>query len=301
VHGDLHLDNIVLWQGQPVLFDAIEFDETIATTDTLYDLAFLLMDLERRGRRLSANRVLNRYLWRARSDLDLEGLAAMPLLLGLRAGVRALVAADKVSLSGGDAEAGKRAEGQDYLAAAVCFLDPAKPRIVAVGGLSGTGKSTLAAALSPHVGPSPGAVHLRSDVERKAMLGVEETHRLGPEAYTAEANDRVYAELLRKARLAAAAGHGVVVDAVFARAEERAAFERMAAEIGVPFRGLWLTAPREVLLARVGARIGDASDATPDVVKRQLAGDVGAMSWAAVDAGGDAAQTLAAARRALAL
>jgi predicted kinase len=300
VHGDLHLDNIVLWRGQPVLFDAIEFDEALATTDTLYDLAFLLMDLERRGRRLSANRVLNRYLWRSHSDLDLEGLAAMPLLLGLRAGVRALVAADRLRLAGGDVEAGKRAEAQDYLAAALRFLDPAGPRIVAVGGLSGTGKSTLAAALAPDVGPSPGAVHLRSDLERKAILGVEETHRLGPEAYTAEANARVYAELLRKTRLAATAGHGVVVDAVFAREPEREAVGRMAAEVGVPFQGLWLTAPREVLLARVGARVGDASDATPDVVARQLAGDVGAMSWTEIDGSGDAAETLTAARRALA-
>ena len=145
------------------------------------------MDLERRGRRLSANRVLNRYLWRAPSDLDLEGLAAMPLCLGLRAGVRALVAADKLRHAGSDADAGKRAEAQECIAAALRFLDPAGPRMVAVGGLSGTGKSTLAAALAADIGPSPGAVHLRSDVERKAMLGVEETHRLGPEAYTAEA------------------------------------------------------------------------------------------------------------------
>ena len=115
VHGDLHLDNIVIWQGQPVLFDAIEFDEALATTDTLYDLAFLLMDLERRGRRLSANRVLNRYLRRAPSDLDLEGLAAMPLCLGLRAGVRALVAADKLRHAGSDADAGKRAEAKSAL------------------------------------------------------------------------------------------------------------------------------------------------------------------------------------------
>jgi aminoglycoside phosphotransferase family enzyme/predicted kinase len=300
VHGDLHLDNIVLWQGQPVLFDAIEFDEALATVDLLHDLAFLLMDLERRGRRPSANLVLNRYLWRARSDLDLEGLAAMPLCLGLRAGVRALVAADKLRHAGGDADAGKRAEAQACIAAALRFLHPAGPCVVAVGGPSGTGKSTLAATLAADIGPSPGAVHLRSDVERKAMLGVEETHRLGPEAYTPQAQARVYAELLRKARLVAMAGHGVVVDAVFARAHERETAEAMAAELGVPFQGLWLTAPREVLLARVGARAADASDATPDVVERQLAGDVGPMSWTEVDASGSAADTLAAARRALA-
>ena len=224
----------------------------------------------------------------------------MPLCLGLRAGVRALVAADKLQHAGSDAEAGKRAEAQECVAAALRFLDPAGPRMVAVGGLSGTGKSTLAAALAADIGPSPGAVHLRSDVERKAMLGVEETHRLGPAAYTPKSQARVYAELFRKARLAAAAGHGVVIDAVFTRAHEREAAGAMAAELGVPFRGLWLTAPSEVLLARVGARIGDASDATPDVVERQLAGDIGPMSWTEIDAGGSETDTLAAARRALA-
>ncbi len=269
-HGDLHLDNIVLWQGRPVLFDALEFDEDLATIDTLYDLAFLLMDLEQRGRRLSANRLLNRYLWHGHSDLDIEGLAAMPLFLGLRAGVRALVAADKLSLAGTGTD-GKRAETQAYLDAALGFLDPPPAHIVAVGGLSGTGKSTLAAALAPDLGASPGAVHLRSDVERKLMLGVEETVQLGPEAYTPEANIRVYAALMCKARLAVAAGHAVIIDAVFPSEGERQDAQGLAAELGVPFQGLWLTARREVLLARVAARKGDASDATPDVVEQQLA------------------------------
>jgi hypothetical protein len=255
------------------------------------------MDLEQRGRRASANRVLNRYLWHGQKDLDIEGLAAMPLFLGLRAGVRALVAADKLALAGGGADDGKRAEARAYLDAALGFLDPPPARIVAVGGLSGTGKSTLAAALAPGLGPSPGAVHLRSDVERKAMRGVEETVRLGPEAYTPEANARVYEALLRKARLAAAAGHGVIIDAVFPREVERQSAQAMASELGVPFQGLWLTARREVLLARVGARVGDASDATADVVERQLASEAEPNSWIKVDASRGETETLEAARR----
>jgi aminoglycoside phosphotransferase family enzyme/predicted kinase len=301
VHGDLHLDNVVLWQGRPVLFDAIEFDEDLATTDILYDLAFLLMDLDHRGRHLTANRVLNRYLWRANSDLDLEGLAALPLLLGLRAGVRALVAADRLALAGNGADAAKRKEARAYLAAALGFLAPAGPRIVAVGGLSGTGKSTLGAALAAALGPAPGAVHLRSDLERKTMFGVAETVRLGPEAYTPETSIRVYDTLMRKAGIAAAAGHGVVVDAVFARANERAAIEAVAAGLNVPFQNVWLSAPRDVLLARVAARIGDASDATAAVVEQQLGWPMGEMAWATVDATGSSAETEAASRRALGL
>src|SRR5262249_13037386 len=83
-HGDLHLGNIVLWNGRPVLFDPVEFDEAIATVDTLYDLSFLLMDLDRHGQRAAANIVLNRYLWREGDDLTLQGLQALPLFLGCR-------------------------------------------------------------------------------------------------------------------------------------------------------------------------------------------------------------------------
>jgi aminoglycoside phosphotransferase family enzyme/predicted kinase len=301
VHGDLHLDNIVLWQGAPVLFDAIEFDEDLASVDTLYDLAFLLMDLVRRGRRTSANRVLNRYLWHSNSDLDLEGLAAMPLFLGLRAGVRALVTADRLARASGADDDSKREEARAYLRAALAFLDPPPARMVAVGGLSGTGKSTLAAAVAPALGPSPGAVHLRSDIERKAMFGVEETRRLGPNAYTAEATARVYDALLRKARLAAASGHGVIVDAVFALESERSAIAAVAADLAVPFCGLWLMAPKEKLLARVQARTGDASDATAAIVEQQLAWDTGTPSWQTIDAAGSAGQTESAAKRTLAI
>jgi predicted kinase len=143
---------------------------------------------------------------------------------------------------------------------------------------------------------------LRSDLERKRLCGVEETSRLAPEAYTKAANDEVYAILRNKARHVLAAGHAAVVDAVFSKPEERSGIEAVAAELGVPFRGLWLEAPPGKLLDRVAARIGDASDATPDVVRRQLEGDAGPLtaSWGSVDAGGNAASTLAQAREVLA-
>jgi hypothetical protein len=143
---------------------------------------------------------------------------------------------------------------------------------------------------------------LRSDLERKSLHGVDETTRLGPEAYTEAANDKVYAILREKAGHVLAAGHAAIVDAVFARPEERAEMEAVAAKLGVPFQGLWLEAAPDKLLDRVGARIGDASDATRDVVRQQLIGDTGTLTagWVSVDAGGSAAATLVKARKVLA-
>jgi uncharacterized protein len=289
-HGDLHLGNIVLWGGRPVLFDAIEFDETIATVDTLYDLAFLLMDLDRHGQRPAANVVLNRYLWRDGDDLSLRGLRALPLFLGCRAGIRAMVTAERAAQEQSDAAERDRERARALLQAALGYLEPAPPRLVAVGGLSGTGKTTLAAALAPELGSAPGAVHVRSDLERKRLFGVEETTRLPTQSYTLQTSAEVYAILLRKARLALAAGQSVTVDAVYSTPEERAAIEGLAAELGAPFQGIWLAAASETLVARVAARRNDASDATSEVVQRQLAWQVGALSrtWTQLDAGGAA-------------
>ena len=183
-HGDVHLANIVMWQGRPVLYDAIEFDEAIATVDTLYDLAFLLMDLDRYGQRPAANLVLNRYLWRSQADLDLAGLAALPLFLALRSAVRAMVTVDRAANESESARQRDLDRARAGLATALSYLDPPAPSLVAVGGVSGTGKTTLATALAPRLGASPGAVHLRSDLERKALAGVGELDRLPDAAYT---------------------------------------------------------------------------------------------------------------------
>jgi aminoglycoside phosphotransferase family enzyme/predicted kinase len=300
-HGDLHLRNIVLWREAPVLFDAIEFNDEIATLDTLYDLAFLLMDLDRRGQRAAANAVFGRYLWRSRSASDMEALAALPLMLALRAGIRAMVAADLAKQQVGDAAEQSRAEARTYFEAALGYLVTRRPRLIAVGGLSGTGKSTLAAALAPLASPAPGALHLRSDLERKALFRAEPTDRLGAEAYASEVTARVYAGIADQARQALAAGHSVIADAVYAASEERAAIEQVAAEAGVAFDGLWLTAAAGELKRRVAGRAGDASDATPEVVERQLRLETGIIGWRVLEAGGSSAATLEAARARLGL
>jgi len=301
-HGDLHLNNIVLWHGRPVLFDALEFNDDLATIDTLYDLAFVLMDLDIRGQRDAANAVLNRYLWRSGAALDLRGLKALPLLVGLRSAIRAMVTAERAGQERGEAQTRHREEAGRYLDAALAHLAPPAPELIAVGGLSGTGKSTLARALAHRIGPAPGAVHLRSDLERKSLLGVDETTRLGPEAYTKAAGEKVYAILCEKMSHVLTAGHAGIVDAVFARPEERAEIEQVAAKLGIPFRGLWLEASPHALLARVEGRTGDASDATPDVVRQQLAYETGAFSesWTRVDADANPTATVEQALRSLA-
>jgi uncharacterized protein len=287
-HGDLHLGNIVLIDGAPVLFDAIEFDERIATADLMYDLGFLLMDLVERGLRRGTNILLNRYLIESRRLSDLDALAALPLFMSVRAAVRAKVTAERLKFAR-DKQAGERS-ACDYFSLALRLIEPPQPQLIAVGGLSGTGKSLLARALAPEVEPEPGAIVLRSDIERKALFDVAETAKLPEAAYMPDVTARVYATLADKARHVIAAGHSAVVDAVFAREEERTAIEAVAN--GARFTGLFLAADLATRIARVGARTADASDADADVARAQERYNLGALSWRQLDASGTPDETL---------
>ena len=296
-HGDLHLGNIVLLDGAPVLFDAIEFDPKIATGDVLYDLAFLLMDLIERGLTPAANIVLNRYLNETQRAEDLDALAALPLFLSLRAAIRAKVAAERWAQGGERARVEQSA--RDYFTLAGKLLAPPPPMLLAVGGLSGTGKSLLARALAAEILPEPGAVVLRSDVERKVLFGVAEADRLPETAYARDITTQVYALLVDKARRVIAAGHSAIVDAVFADERERAAIAQAAPADA--FHGLFMTADLTTRLARVGGRKGDASDADAAVARRQEQYNLGALQWTPVDASGSPEQTLRRTKAALGL
>lgn len=294
-HGDLHLGNIVLIDDVPVPFDALEFSEELGTIDVLYDLAFLLMDLDARNDRAAANTILNAYVSFEPVGGEIEGLACLPLFLACRAAVRAVVAMARTEQLGPDEQPGLRAEIRRNAGLARGYLTPPPPVLIGVGGLSGTGKSTLAAQLAAHVGPAPGALHLRSDVERKRLFGVPETQRLDRQHYRIGVAERVYSIMDDKARRALAARHAVIVDAVYAKPEERVAIEEVARAAGCDFLGLWLTAPDETLIARVEQRQGDASDADRRVVKEQLGYDLGEITWSHIDAGGAPEAVLAAA------
>jgi uncharacterized protein len=299
IHGDLHLGNIALIDDRPVLFDAIEFSDIIASGDLLYDLAFMLMDLCERGLDAAANIVLNRYLTDTRRDEDLDALSALPFYLSMRASIRARVTAARLAPADQAARPAIAQSARGYFDWALRFITPPAPVLVAVGGLSGTGKSALARTLAPAIAPAPGAAVLRSDVERKALFGKPETEPLPGEAYTPAATLRVYCTIVDKARRALAAGHSAIVDAVFSTPGEREGIEKSAAALGVPFHGLFLVADLNVRLARVGFRQGDASDADAAIARAQERYDLGTLGWTRVDASGTPDDTLARAQMAL--
>ena len=281
-HGDLHLRNIVLLDGQPTLFDAIEFNDDFACIDVWYDVAFLLMDLLARGLADQANIVMNQYLFRTG---DLAGLALLPVFLGCRAAVRAKTSLASAAI---ETDSARRddyvARAREYLSLAARVLTPADPRLIAIGGLSGSGKSTLAAALAPGAGAPPGAVVLRSDVVRKALFHLAPDQRLGPDGYTAEATREVYRALLMRAKDILAAGGSAVVDATFLAPGRRREVAELAEAAAVPFTGVWLDAPTPTLTGRLRQRQDDASDATVEVLEGQQAADAGEITWLRLDA-----------------
>ncbi len=296
-HGDLHLRNIVLLDGRPTLFDAIEFNPRLSNIDVLYDLAFLLMDLDHRGLKRLAGIVFNRYLDLTGDLSDLNDLGVLPLFMSVRAAIRAHVAVSSAAAVSSPGEAGRLGgEARAYLELAAAYLSPPQPQLVAVGGLSGSGKSTLARELAPYLGQAPGARVVRSDIIRKRLAGVELTQRLAEDGYSAEMTARTYGAVYQQAGAALAGGFWAVADAVFARPEQRRAIAAVARDAGVPFQGLWLESPPKVMERRIAARqiddLGDPSDATADVLRRQLKYDPGKIEWIRLDTGGSGEETL---------
>lgn len=288
-HGDLHLGNIFLAGDRPTLFDCIEFDEFYATIPPLYDLAFLLSDLLARDLRRLANRAFN--AWLIHRDQDrwrdvLSSLDALPLYLAVRLGIRAKVEARR---PGGESDARR------FLEMMAKVLQPSVARLVAIGGLSGTGKTALAKTLAWRFGLI-GAVHLRSDEIRKRTAGVGMLDRLPSSAYTKDASGRIYLELGELAQAALTSGQAVFVDAVFASEAERANVAALAAKMGVPFVGLWLDARQDVLERRLASRLDDASDADRIVLSKQLEYNVGEVLWHRLDASGSESEVSTAAR-----
>lgn len=282
VHGDLHLGNIVWAEGAPMLFDALEFNDTMRHIDTIGDLAFTFMDLVAHG--------LPRLAWRFISAV-LEACgdhAALPLLRWWavhRATVRAKVALLAAAGQGADAEAAA-AKALHYLAVAtgLAGLDDAAaaPRLVLTVGLSGSGKTLVAG----HLAERLGGIRVRSDVERKRLFALPPTARAVPGLYAPEATRRTYERLQEVADEALDAGVSIVVDAASLRRSERDAMRAVAARHRAPFTLLVCQAPLPVLQARLRARQAaghDASDATPEVLSQQQQW----AEWPTADEAGD--------------
>lgn len=269
-HGDLHLANLVLIDGQPQLFDAIEFNPALRWIDCVADIAFLAMDLEARGRADLAWRFLNAWL---EHTGDYAGLQVLPYYRGYRALVRARVAGMRLGQVAGDAHAASLQALQRYLALALHFIQPRAVELWLAHGFSGAGKSTQSQTLIAE----RGVVRVRADVERKRLFG------LAPQAssaavpggiYTADASQRTHEALAQAARWALAAGYTVLVDATFLNLAMRQRFIALAAQVQVPCRILSFEAPLAVLRERVRSRQlagGDASEASVQVLESQWA------------------------------
>jgi aminoglycoside phosphotransferase family enzyme/cytidylate kinase len=269
-HGDLHLRNICLFEGRPTLFDALEFDERLATTDVLYDFAFLLMDLKKVGLSDHANAAMNRY-WDAAGE-DEEALALLGFFSALRAAVRMAVAV----------AAGDLAEAQAYRVLALRLVDRSAPIVVAIGGLSGVGKTAVARALAARL-PGPfGARILRTDVLRKQQLGLRETEKAPLETYTPPMRAKIYVALIARAKAALAHGASVIVDATFEIPESRKALDAVDR---AALHAFWLTAPTSMRVARIVGRRGDASDADAAIAAAQREPKTLVEIWRRVDAG----------------
>ncbi len=293
-HGDLHLRNICMVDGAPTLFDAIEFNPAFSTIDVLYDLAFLLMDLDHRGLSRLANIVFNRYLDITGDGTEvLGGLRVMALFLSMRAAIRCHVDAAQVEAVGDPEQAERRAgEAGEYLKMALHALAPGTPRLIGVGGLSGSGKSRMARELAPHLGGMPGARVVRSDSIRKRLAGAKLLDRLGPDGYTPEMTDRTFEALFDEAQEGLRAGRVVIADAVFANPRHRQALVDIAGREDVKFTGLWLEAPPDVMAERIAKRKRNISDADAAVLEIQLGYDLGEMTWPCIDSSGPREDTL---------
>lgn len=266
-HGDLHLANLVRLADGLTAFDCIEFDPGLRWIDTMADLGFLTMDLKAHGRADLAWRFLDRCL---EASGDHGGLPVLRAYEAYRAGVRELAA--RLREAGG---APPQPARPDYLACAEAVAAPGscRPRLLVTHGLSGSGKSTVAAALLE----AAGAVRLRSDVERKRLAGLAPLQRsadAGLDIYTAEATVRTFDRLHALADGALEAGYPVIVDAAFLRRAERDRFRALARQRRVPFAILHCHADGRALRERVAQRQahgGDPSEADLQVLARQSA------------------------------
>ena len=291
-HGDLHLRNICMFGGKPTLFDAIEFNEDFSKIDIFYDLAFLIMDLGIHNHQRLANFCMNTYIDRSG---DVDGLSVLPLFLSLRAAIRAHVgfAALKNQIkSSVKSIQQQKNDITQYLDHGIEYLKPSAPVLVAVGGLSGSGKSRLAREIAPNIGLSPGARVIRTDVMRKQLMKVDLLQKLDTSGYTSEMTLKTYSACYQQTIFSLKMGYSVVFDAVFAKPEERLFIQQLARNLNIPFIGLWLDAPLEIRKQRVTQRINNVSDAGIDVLNKQMDINVGDIYWSLLDSSGSRQKTL---------
>jgi len=270
-HGDLHCGNVVRWAGELTPFDGIEFDPALRFIDVINDMAFLTMDLAERGHASLRRAALQAWV---ETLGDWQGLPLLPYYEAYRALVRAKVDALRALQLDANSPAREAAvaDCRRYLDWAAARVTARRPALIVTCGLSGSGKTWMARRLADRLG----ALHLRSDVERKRLAGLEahEDSRSPPDAgiYTLEFNERTYRRLRQCAAASLSAGEPTIVDAAFLRSHERQRFLALARDLDAPFAIVHCHAPDAVLRSRVSARSAarsDASEAGLDVLARQ--------------------------------
>ena len=270
-HGDLHLNNIARLDGELIIFDCIEFSESMRWIDVMSEVAFTVMDLHYRGRADLARRFLNAYLERTGGY---AGVAVLRFYLVYRALVRAKIARLRAAqLRAGAGRLALLAEYRAHMTLARLFARSTRPALVVTHGLAGSGKTTLAQALLETIG----ALRIRSDVERKRLHGLWALERgsngIEHGLYTAGATEATYRELAALAREVVGAGLVAIIDATFLKRWQREQFRHLAAELGVAFVIIDFRARDATLRERVAQRAAaasDASDADLAVLDHQL-------------------------------
>ncbi|MFW6358079.1 MAG: AAA family ATPase [Chroococcales cyanobacterium] len=265
-HGDLHLRNMCLWQDKIVLFDRIEFNEPFRFVDVIYDVAFVVMDLDARGSKAFGNAFLNTYM---EQTGDWEGLQLLPLYLSRQAYVRAKVTSFLLDDPNVPETAKQEAfnTAADYYRLAWEYTQINEGKLILMSGLSGSGKTTVAQKLARKIN----AIHLRSDAVRKHLAGIPLDEKGGNELYTPEMNEKTYNRLLELGEMLAKEGFPVILDAKYDRVALRENAIAAAKDNNLPLQILHCTAPLEVLSDRLSGRSGDISDATADLLEKQNA------------------------------
>lgn len=233
-HGDLHLGNIILYQGAPLLFDRIEFNEDFRWTDVIADIGFLVMDLQEHQQPVLAQRLINTYLIHTG---DYAGLALLPFYVAYRAVVRA-----KITLFGlfqPDLKAAEKAaifaKYRKFMAIAEYYTHPTKPALIITHGLARSGKSTLVRLVVEQLG----AIQIDSDIERKRLFGLPLTAKTYSDVnsgiYNFDATQKTYMHLATVVSIIIQAGYTAIVDASFIKAAYRDLFSELAQKLEVPF------------------------------------------------------------------